>query len=148
MDYETFWILGRYYNEFENITYRAIIVPTKEEINKEHLTVNNLRYRIMYNSTSEIEKDYNVSLLDNNVIQISKNANGTNQKPINIQIKNAVNEAIENLIFSSFFYKYEKKWFLGSYKDDKGDSIYVFFISNPYKDPMDLSDIYNDKNIL
>lgn len=147
MEDSTIWIIGRYYNEYDKNIICGVIIPTGDEIRSKKLSIEGLKDKIQYVSKSEIEKKLGSSLLDTNIVQISLNkVIGTTQTAINIDISCSLDELIENQIYSNIFNAYNSKRFIGKYRDDKGDLIYIFSISNQenYND----SSIYYDKNII
>ena len=138
----TKWIVNRRFYDLNDEVYCAVMVPTYDEIKKRKL--DNYQ-KVDYQKLSDIEKEYDIKLTDR-IVQISKFGNGITYQetlpPNVIDIK-----TIEDIIYSKLYNKYNRKFLLGSYRDDNGDFVYVFVI--PTRDDSSITDdMYDDGRIL
>ena len=150
-DVKIVWIIGRYYHEFDGKEYCAMITPNNNEMLSGKIDIEyiDLEERIKHSySVQSIQKLHNIELLNEmKAVMLCKYENVYEQKYLK-NIDAQVIQKIEYIIYSHLLNFHPHKWFLGSYTDDKRDSIYVFSISNEKNVSNTLNCMYNDKNIV
>lgn len=148
-DVKTEWIIGGFRCDGSREPYCAVIIPTRDEIIEKRLSTitREVEKRIVPYKLSQIEKNYETNLLNENV-QISKRGNCLNIETLPRGVVNDSDvKAIEREICFRIYNQHARKWLLGTFKDERGEVVYVFVIPSK-KYPSLSTAIYGEENIL